>query len=204
MEQNVLNILIVCTGNICRSALAAAILAVRLQDVDIAVSSAGTRARFGGRMPAEAALLATQRSVSRSLVEEHVARPLQESYLAQAHLVIAMDRTHRRLCVEMDPTVVRRAFTLRELSFLADSVTDAQLRQRSMADSAEDRLANILQMLADRRGVIVPPLDPNDADVVDPYGRSTSTYELSAAQIDASLPAVERLARIALGEANSV
>src|SRR5690606_12746543 len=48
------NILTVCTGNICRSPLAEAVLASRLADLDLRVHSAGTQALVGHGMPPEA------------------------------------------------------------------------------------------------------------------------------------------------------
>ena len=43
------------------------------------------------------------------------------------------------------------------------------------------------------KGLVLPPSDPADDDVTDPYGRSWSTYERTAAQLE---PAVESVVRV--------
>ncbi|MGB3377055.1 MAG: hypothetical protein WBA87_18175, partial [Microbacterium sp.] len=58
------NILTVCTGNICRSALAESVLATRLTDLDVRVHSAGTQALVGHGMPREARALAERNGVT--------------------------------------------------------------------------------------------------------------------------------------------
>lgn len=207
----VLDILTVCTGNICRSPLAAQLLATRLADLGVTVSSAGTRARGGTPMTPEAQALAADRGIPSSLSAEHAARYLTPAHVAAADLVLAMTRDHRREVVELDPSRVRTAFTVRELARLAADVSDDELRAAAAdapggsggsggsAADARARVAAALAVVAARRGLVLPPTSPDDDDVIDPYGRSTATYERSADEMAPGLAAVERIVRVALG-----
>lgn len=203
-----LDILTVCTGNICRSPLAAQLLATRLADLGVTVSSAGTRARGGTPMTPEAQALAADRGIPSSLSAEHAARYLTPAHIAAADLVLAMTRDHRREIVELDPSRVRTAFTVRELARLAADVSDDELRAAASAVAgsgsavsaeARARFAAALAVVAGRRGLVLPPASPDDDDVIDPYGRSTATYERSADEMAPGLVAVERIVRVALG-----
>lgn len=205
-----LDILTVCTGNICRSPLAAQLLATRLADLGVTVSSAGTRARGGTPMTPEAQALAADRGVPSSLSVDHAARYLTPAHVAAADLVLAMTRDHRREIVELDPSRVRTAFTVRELARLAADVSDDELRAAASAVAgsgsavsteadARARFAAALAVVAGRRGLVLPPASPDDDDVIDPYGRSTATYERSADEMAPGLAAVERIVRVALG-----
>lgn len=205
-----LDILTVCTGNICRSPLAAQLLATRLADLGVTVSSAGTRARGGTPMTPEAQALAADRGIPSSLSAEHAARYLTAAHVAAADLVLAMTRDHRREIVELDPSRVRTAFTVRELARLAADVSDDELRAAASAvvgsgsavsadAEARARFAAALAVVAGRRGLVLPPASPDDDDVIDPYGRSTATYERSADEMAPGLAAVERIVRVALG-----
>lgn len=204
-----LDILTVCTGNICRSPLAAQLLATRLADLGVTVSSAGTRARGGAPMTPEAQALAADRGIPSSLSAEHAARYLTPAHVAAADLVLAMTRDHRREIVELDPSRVRTAFTVRELARLAADVSDDELRAAASAVAgsgsavsadaeARARFAAALAVVAGRRGLVLPPPSPDDDDVIDPYGRSTATYERSADEMAPGLAAVERIVRVAL------
>lgn len=192
-----LKILTVCTGNICRSPFVASVLATRLSDFGVRVESAGTRARAGTPMTAEAAREAVSAGAANDLVSLHSARLLDETLLDRADLVLAMARDHRRAVVEMSPSVVRRTFTLRELDRLMNDVEETTLRAAAGVGDPAARLARLLIWVSARRGLVVAPSTPQDDDVVDPYQRSQRTYSLSATQMIGSVPAVIRLVRVA-------
>jgi protein-tyrosine phosphatase len=188
-------ILTVCTGNICRSPLAEQVLRARLGDLDVQVSSAGTHALIGDPMPADALRLAASLGVADDDAAAHRGRWLTEKLLVTPDLVLAMSREHRTHVVELAPARIRSAFTAREFERLATGLADADVR-RAADDAGTDPHARVraaVQRVASRRGVVEPPVDPTADDVVDPYRRSWDTYQLSATQL---LPGLEQVARV--------
>lgn len=186
----------ICTGNICRSPLAALLLQTRLAGRDVRVASAGTRGLADHAMTPEAQQLALDRGVAASDAAAHRARFLTEQHLSSADLVLAMAREHRRAVAELVPSRTRVAFTVREFGRLASSLPDRALRDAVDAAADQDaagRLRAAVAAVAGQRGLVLPPADPADDDVVDPYQRSWSTYELSAAQLD---PAIDQVVRV--------
>ncbi|WP_104083270.1 hypothetical protein [Cryobacterium sp. Y11] len=110
-------ILIVCTGNICRSPLAEQLLRASLSaaGIDAVVTSAGTRAMTGSAMTPEAAVLSTQYGAAST---DHIARQLTEQLIAGADLVLTATRDHRREVVTLLPKATRYTFTLNQFARL--------------------------------------------------------------------------------------
>lgn len=196
-----LEILTVCTGNVCRSPIAQRLLQHHLKSLAVRVESAGTRARDGMKMTPEAAEFATSLGVPQHLTAAHQARFLTDHRLASADLALAMARDHRREIVELKPAFLRKTFTIRELHRLVGNVSDKELGSTADSNPGNDprqRLAAILAFVASLRGTVPPPQTADVDDVVDPFGRSWKTYELSVAQISEAVPSVERVLRLAM------
>src|SRR4051812_27122290 len=185
----------------CRSPLAAQLLEARTADLAprLRFKSLGTMARDGDPMHPQAARWSRYLGGDPA---EHRTTYLSPAHLAEADLVLGMAREHRRSVVTAAPVLTRRAFTMRELARLSARLSDAELR-RGLAtggrDSDEERLQAVLRVIASTRGVVPPPNDLADDDVVDPIGRQASVFELAARQIDDASSQVERVIRAALG-----
>ena len=94
-EANTKSILLVCTGNICRSPLAASLLERALGEraaEGIRVSSAGTGAWDGAPVSEGAYLVGLERGLDLS---GHRARLLTRELVEQADLILTMARHHR-------------------------------------------------------------------------------------------------------------
>jgi len=194
-----LRVLTVCTGNVCRSPLAQLFLAARLSGSDVGVESAGTRARVGMKPPSEIMSVASSHGLDAVHLEKHAAQLLTSRQLSSADLVLAMSREHRRAVVELEPSLVRRTFTVREFSRLLHDLTDSDLRLAARGLSEPPaRLFAMLTLAASRRGIAPPPGDPESDDVVDPFGRSARTYSRFTEQLFSALPSAERVLRLAL------
>ncbi|TXK16049.1 arsenate reductase/protein-tyrosine-phosphatase family protein [Microbacterium wangchenii] len=195
-----IEILTVCTGNICRSPLAEQVLRTRLRPLDVRVASAGTHAMIDSPMTPEAARMAASLGVAADDSAAHRGRWLSERELASPDLVIAMTREHRRDVVELAPARMRSTFTVREFERLATGLPDAELRQAADAAGTDPhaRVRAALALLTSRRGVAPAPAAASDDDVIDPYRRSWETYQRSTAQLLPGLTEVVRVLRAVL------
>src|SRR6266702_1093532 len=88
------HVLFVCTGNICRSPLAASLLerALKERGIDVTVSSAGTGAWDGAPASEGAYLVGLERGLDLS---GHRARLLKRELVERADLILTMARHHR-------------------------------------------------------------------------------------------------------------
>lgn len=91
-------ILIVCTGNICRSPVAEALLKARLPDTT--VESAGLSALVGQGADPAARLLAEREGLSLS---EHKARQITQEMIQQADLILVMSEGQRQAVAQLVP-----------------------------------------------------------------------------------------------------
>ncbi len=114
-------VLFVCTGNTCRSPMAAELclrrIAKRLgceagevEDRGVIVASAGIAAMAGGHPSAEAVEVMARRGLDLS---EHESQPLSERLVRHADLVLAMTRAHRDAIVAQWPHAAGRIRLLR-------------------------------------------------------------------------------------------
>lgn len=196
-----MEIMTVCTGNICRSPLAELLLATRLADLGAEVHSAGVRGLNAAPMTPEAIDLAIEYGVAEADADAHRSRFLTEAMLASPDLILAMTREHRREIAELAPARLRSTFTVREFARLAASLSDDDVAD-AVADAGPDatpgdRVRAAAAVVAGRRGLLPPPADPADDDVIDPYRRDWSVYRTSADQLVPALAEVERVIRIA-------
>jgi len=173
------SVLVVCTGNICRSPMAAAMLAARLGErgVPVEITSAGfvTEDRPA---PPEVLEVLDARGLD---VRDHRSRRLGVADLARPDLVLCMERRHVREVAVLDRDAFARTFTLPDLARRAEA--------RGPRREGEDLRAYLERLGAGRRPVDVLGVDDAD-EVADPYGRSASAYRRAADEIDRLLDAV--------------
>jgi protein-tyrosine phosphatase len=195
-ESSTLKILIVCTGNICRSPLAEQLLRAKAQalGIPVSVTSAGTRAMVGHAMTPEAATLAVHYGASSSA---HAPAQLTEALIAQADLVLTATREHRSEVVSMTSKAIRKTFTLNQFARLAPTLVD-------LAETAPDRLGMLTNMLAQTaaaRSLVQLPAALTADDIADPYKQPQAVYDTVAAEIDAAATAITESFAAALGRA---
>ncbi|WP_104195976.1 low molecular weight phosphatase family protein [Cryobacterium sp. M15] len=208
-------ILMVCTGNICRSPLAEQLLRedLRTAGIDAVITSAGTRAMTGSDMTPEAAALSSQYGASHT---RHVARQLTEELIADADLVLTATREHRRQVVSMLPKATRYTFTLNQFARLVApaALIDASASAGAGAGSAARNSAvepvetsmrvlppvsrarphlDFAAFIADialTRGLHPSPTPATLDDVDDPYRQSAIVYARAAAAINGSVTTI--------------
>lgn len=177
MGKVTLRILTVCTANVCRSVMAAALLQAHLNrmGIDAAVTSAGTQAGIAAGDPDTVAVLA-ERGL---FVEGHEPRRLSRDLVQQdgADLVLTATTAHLRDVAVMAPGLFRRAFTLKELARRAARLTPP-------APGVAPGLAAWLDALGEGRSPRDLLGDDPDDDIADPFGQGRGPHGATLAEID--------------------
>lgn len=113
-------ILFVCTGNTCRSAMAAAMMAdiAEKNDLDILVDSAGVFATIGECAADNAIEVMKKYDIDLSL---HRTKPLTEELIDMADIILVMTDAHKMLIENMAKD---RVFTLMEYANSEGDISD--------------------------------------------------------------------------------
>ena len=185
-------VLIVCTGNVCRSPFIERLLQQQLDErrpglgQRILVHSAGTGALTGSPMDQRAAaqLLAFGGDPAGFL-----ARDLTPALVAESDLVLTATRAHRGKVALMHPKALRQVFTFRDFADLVQGIDGLSARVTQTDPRAWVR--QVTEEAAASRG-LNPPLEPGQADIIDPFRREDEVFVTMARQIVGSMPSIVR------------
>lgn len=103
------HVLILCTGNICRSPVAAALLRQALGSAAVQVESAGTAALAGKPADPLAGELMAERDID---ISAHVARQATGDMLTRSDLILVSERAHLQWVVDRFPALRGRVCRL--------------------------------------------------------------------------------------------
>ncbi|RFA15803.1 hypothetical protein B7R21_03620 [Subtercola boreus] len=184
-----LNILFICTGNICRSPMAVQLVLHELAAVSgeaaagrsVRVQSRGTHARVGSPMDPPAARQSVAMGGDPS---GHEAAQLVQDDLRDADLVVAMTLDHRAAAARMFPAASKKSVTLLELKRLIDylepgSGGGAAGRRASPRDSLATLLAT--------RSSVPSVRHDDDLSIPDPFRRSSGAHAKVAREIQSAV-----------------
>jgi protein-tyrosine phosphatase len=164
------SILVVCTGNICRSPMAEGFLrdalGRRLGEGAPGVSSAGTAGWEGSPAMPDSVDAAREFDVD---ISEHRGRRLTIQMAREADLLLCMSTEHRDAIGSAASDLMARAFTLKELVRLLDAQPGSE---------AEGLVAKLDAADAARRSGAAPR--SRDDDVADPLGQPPEAYRAIA------------------------
>jgi protein-tyrosine phosphatase len=213
VESEPFTVLLVCTGNICRSPLAEQLLRARFAAAGIpaVIHSAGTGALVGYPMTPEAASLSRRYGGDPA---GHSARQLTPDLIESADLVLTATRQHRGYTVSLVPRAVRHTFSLNQLARLiavfetthpisvaGTAETAGTAGTAEAAGTAETagtagtaRTAGTLRAyvadVAATRGIVAPAVRAVDDDIVDPFRQSQPIYDEAGSAIDSAVATI--------------
>ena len=179
-----MHVLFVCTGNTCRSPMAAALLGARLAEagLEATVRSAGTL--FDGRPATDHGVACmAERGLDTT---SHRSRKITPAVVKEPDLVIGLARSHVRDVVTLASDTWPRTFTLKEL------VRRGEEHGGRGGEPLDEWLAKLAagRKLSDMLG------DTEADDVADPIGGPKRAYDKTAAELD---NLTRRLARLLAG-----
>jgi protein-tyrosine phosphatase len=172
----VIDILLVCTANQCRSPMAEGLLRrlFALSGVGATVGSAGLLP--GGSRATDEAI--TTMAKHRIDIRQHVSRTIDTEMARTTPLVIGMTRQHVRESCATYGAPMERTFTLKELVRRGEEAGG-----RVQGEPVHAWLARVG---AGRRSADLMGDDPDD-DIADPVGRPRAVYEATADELEGLL-----------------
>jgi protein-tyrosine phosphatase len=192
-KGDIFSILIVCTGNVCRSPLAEQLLTARLSEagIPVRVESAGTRALVGRGMPEEVTALSLDYGGDPS---GHLGRQVTPEMVEDADLILTATRDHRGEIVSLSPAASRHTFTLQQFARISQASETRPLLEPVVehreAPGARSALVEYVATVAASRGYAPPPARAIDDDIEDPFRQSKQVYRRVARTIDEAVTSV--------------
>lgn len=179
-----MRVLLVCTGNICRSPVAETFLREHwATEWDLHISSAGTHAHVDSAIYTPIRKLLVERGLPDG---PFAARQITPSLIEAADLVLVMTREHRSAIVILHPRAVRATFTLREFARVAPLAAPFLT-----GDTVAKRLSSLVPIAARMRGSARATAE---ADAIkDPYGRGDPACLAAVDQIEESVDDMVRV-----------
>jgi protein-tyrosine phosphatase len=171
-------ILLVCTGNICRSPMAEAFIRYELEQRGLdgmRVESSGVQGWADAPATMEALNALREQGLDLSV---HRARRLDAAMVESADLVLALSSEHRDAVEELVPAAADRTFTLKELVHLVERATVPNLE----GSDPDEALRTAVEAAAELRASD-PAFHLFDEDVGDPIGLGIESYRAVAVEI---------------------
>ena len=162
-------ILTVCTGNICRSPVAERLLQAGLDQVlpgAFEVRSAGTRAMVGDPIqPLSADIVRMYGGTENSFA----ARQLTPKILRDTDIVLTMTSKHRGEVLQLDASLLKRTFTIREFARMLEALEERDAAASSAAPAPPPKR----RPTPGRSGAACPPASPPSG--TSPWPRTART-----------------------------
>ncbi len=172
------------------------------------VRSAGTRAMVGDPIQPLSAEIITAYGGN---ALHFAARQLTPGILRDTDLVLTMSTAHRGEVLKLDPSLLKRTFTIREFARMLEVLEERGDQQRpgrtrreagtpsSYPDKSYPDNKQLWRDLPTRAASVrhlALAADPKDNDVVDPYRRSADYYSRMEDELAPAIQTILRYARV--------
>lgn len=178
-------VIMVCTGNICRSPYGERILAMYFPPQEVTVTSGGLGAVVGADIEQQVKNLMPERT----LRTRHQASMLEPHHIESADVIFTMTKEQRADTVKMVPRSVRKVYTLREAArmIMSNPHLSTPASPREAFKAMPDTLTPLRGTQQARQ----------TDDVADPYRKSDDAFEIMKQEMD---PALAVLVRYVTGQ----
>lgn len=122
-----MKIMFICTGNICRSAMAHRLLEKRLEDLnkkDIEVYSCGIYAENGDGSTYNAIEAMKEYNVD---LKSHRATNIRNSNIEKMDVILCMTKSHKYAVIQLYPNIKDKVFTLKEYVNYMENAQDVDI-----------------------------------------------------------------------------
>jgi len=150
-----MKIMFVCTGNICRSAMAEAMCKKMLKDKNVEVYSCGTMAYTGDECTQNAIEVMEEYNID---ITKHKATNVKDSKIEEMDLILCATITHKQILIQMCPNLKEKIYTIKEYAQKDEEKKDKNLNisdpwgysvevYRNCAKEIEENLKKIIEKI---------------------------------------------------------
>lgn len=146
-----MKIMFVCTGNTCRSSMAAGLakemVKQRNKEKEIEIFSAGTMAWPGSPAAEQAMKSLAKKNID---IKDHQASSLTEELIANTDLILTMTTNHQHQVLEIAPEAKDKVYTLGQYVKEAGDIPDPIGQPLAVYQACAERLAYLINKALDK------------------------------------------------------
>ncbi len=143
----ILNILIVCTGNTCRSPIAEGIFRdiADKREVDIVVKSAGLSAERGNAASPNA--ISSMEDIGID-IKKHQSQPVTKGIIDESDIILTMTTAQKDILIRKHPNKIYNIFSLNEYAFGNDTdIMDPFGGDKALYDKIRDEIMSAIESI---------------------------------------------------------